>query len=186
MVFDVNHHCQRCAAERLRADAIENDKNLAERDVVRLRRIIQGLEMRLRAERESESEKHPEVARALEHWLKALGKNRNTQIGPSSSRAEFMRKVLKRPGYTLAGALEAIDGCAALPYVGPRGRQATPVAGRRNGGRHDDLSVIFRDDETYDRFRSYAKDFQTTLEVERLRANGVKEDVAAELVHLRV
>jgi hypothetical protein len=178
--------CLCCEAERLRADAILNDKNLAERDVVRLRRVIQALEMRLRTEREADTERNPDVAHVLQHWAKAMGKRKTTNIGPSSTRAEFMGKVLKRRGYSLAGVLEAIDGCAAVPYVGPRGRQATPVPGRRNGGRHDDLSLIFRDDETYDRFRGYARDFQTQLEVERLRACGVREDAAYELMHLRL
>jgi hypothetical protein len=177
---------QRREAERLRADAIENDLRLAERDVTRLRRSVQALEYRLRMEREEEEALNPEVRKALKHWVKVMGKRKSTQVGPGSSRAEFMRKVLARKGYDLAGVLEAIDGCAALPYVGPHGRQATPVAGRRNGGRHDDLSLIFRDDETYDRFRTYSRDLQTALEVERLRACGVSEDAAYELMHLRL
>jgi hypothetical protein len=47
--------------------------------------------------------------------------------------------------------MEAIDGLALVPFVGAQGRTATGTAKQR----HDDLTLVFRDEVTVERFRGY-------------------------------
>lgn len=109
---------------------------------------------RLEAEltkRRGDSPKAVQVKGLHKHWCEALplsGKPRKAKLGPAREKAYLFALT----NYDEDFCLQAIDGCALKPFVGPKGRQATTDGGAK---RFDDPTLIFRDETTIERFAGY-------------------------------
>lgn len=135
------------------AQALE-DYALADRECRRLRREAEALRRQLREARE-EDPKSQQIREVLDHWKRALNhpKAKTTLDG---ARAQKVKARINQ-GFTVAQLKRAIDGCAYVPYVGPRGRQATEDHGAK---RHDDIDLICRDETYVERFLRYADEHE--------------------------
>lgn len=98
-----------------------------------------------------------EITTVLQHWQNKLG-HPKANIKLAGKRAGVVRKSM-RLGHTdpplenvLDELLEAIDGLALFPYVGP-GRKPTGTPKER----YDDVEHALRDEATIERFRGYAR-----------------------------
>jgi hypothetical protein len=116
----------------------------------------------LKAELSKQRKNSPQAQQAkevFEHWVGRLGKNRNVVFGPAREKAVLAR--LKE--FPLEVVLKAVDGCALMPYVGPHGRQPE---GGKGAKKHDDLSLICRDETTVERFAGYVDEAAETTKLD--------------------
>lgn len=132
------------------AGALE-DRDLADREIRRLRREADVLRRELQQVRE-EDPKSQMIRDVCDYWMQALGKTKRTKCPTNGARWNKVRSRMN-DGYTAAQLKRAIDGCARFPFVGPRGRQPDEQSGAK---RHDDLELICRDETTVERFIGYA------------------------------
>jgi hypothetical protein len=148
--------CEDCA--KLKAHLIDAETANAElgRQVAGLERNLRraySTETLLRNELEGRREEEPEakaIKEVCDYWKRSL--NHETAKTPlTGARAKAVRARL-RERFTTADLKRAIDGCVRVPYVGANGRK--PHGKPRE--RHDDLSLICRDEETVERFIRYA------------------------------
>jgi hypothetical protein len=149
--------CERCEAERRRADAIKVDLDNAEVALRAERRSSQALRNELRKHHEDEPGA-PEVRKVLKHWKQTLG-HEKAKTPMEGARAKAVRRMLNA-GYSADRVIKAIDGCARRPFVGPKGRQATAGGGAK---RFDDLTLICRDEATLERFEGYAMEAENPV-----------------------
>lgn len=125
----------------------------------------------LKAELTKQRRNSPQAKQAkevFEHWVDRLGKNANVVFGPAREKAVQAR--LKE--FPLEVVLRAVDGCALMPYVGPHGRQSDAGKGAK---KHDDLSLICRDETTVERFAGYLDEPPPEAPTP-IRGNGPRND----------
>jgi hypothetical protein len=97
-----------------------------------------------------------DIREVLEYWIATCHKSSRTKIPMDGVRAQKVRSRLNQK-FTVEDLKLAIDGAAAKPFVGPKGRVATQEPGCR---REDDLELILRDEKYVERFQGYAKEAQ--------------------------
>lgn len=142
--------CERCKAHHDRAEAIHRDLLAAEASLRRERSRAQALEGELRQRAEADP-KSKEVRAVLEHWQRACGHER-AAVPMTGARAKAVRSMLRIPKFDEAFLRRAVDGAALLPFVGPQGRQGDDSHG---ANRHDDITLICRDEQHVERFEGY-------------------------------
>lgn len=129
-------------------EACRVDLQNAEAELTVKRRIITTLRKQLE-EQVTQSDDASLAEPAIEYWRWKLGHEK------ARSGAKRISLVLARlrddPPRPISDVFRAIDGCALKPYVGPKGRTAKGKASER----HDDLILICRDAETFERFMGY-------------------------------
>lgn len=94
-----------------------------------------------------------QIRDVMEYWIKVCHKSARTKIPMDGVRAQKVRSRLNQD-FTVEDLKLAIDGCARLPFVGPKGRVASQEPGCR---REDDLELILRDEKYVERFMGYAR-----------------------------
>jgi hypothetical protein len=149
MIEPANNNCQRCDAEHRRAEAIRVDLENAETELRIARRRETALRTELRKHLEEDAGA-AEIKEILAEWKIICGHQR-AKTPLDGARAKAVRRMLK-VGYTADQLKKAIHGCGRFPYVGPHGR----VTDGTQKDRHDDLTLILRDESTVDRFIGYA------------------------------
>jgi hypothetical protein len=160
--------CSRCepteaenAAMRQALQSISDENTELMRQVAGLMDTVntlgkqkQALKQELTRAREEEPGSE-EVKTILEHWLRATGRaerrGRKPNISMAGKRAQTVRKALRfHKGEEL---LEAIDGLALKPYVGPKGRSTVGLPEQR----YDEVEHCMKDEPVVDRFIGYAR-----------------------------
>jgi hypothetical protein len=157
--FILKPTCENCARlERATAQMLEDQNHLLE-DVAalewKLKQSARG-ELALRrqlAEVREADPKSQKVREVLEYGVKVCGKRKNYKISAGTKRWENVAKMLKL-GHTVDDLKQAYDGLAAMPWVGPKGRQSEETLGAQ---RHDDLELPMRDETFVARFQGYAQ-----------------------------
>lgn len=148
-MVEAANNCQRCDAERRRADAILADLENAETELRVGRRREQALRTELRKHLEEDAGAS-DVKEILAEWKIVCG-HPKAKTPMDGARAKAVRRMLKA-GYSVEQLKKAVMGCGRFPYVGATGR--LPTGDRTN--RHDDLTLILRDESTVERFIAYA------------------------------
>lgn len=141
---------QRAVSDRERIDALVNTVTEKDHKLATLK----GQLTKLR----TDSPKMADAQEVFDFWVRRLKKNANTTFGPKRQEkviARLKEKSLTRDGDRKDDLKWAVRGCEALPFVGPRGRQAGNSQGAR---RHDNLALICQDEENVERFMGYADD----------------------------
>lgn len=164
------NNCQRCEAHHRRAEAIRVDLENAETEL----RVARRRETALRNELRKHLEDDPAnaaVKEVLAEW-KIVCNHQRAKTPLDGARAKAVRRMLKA-GYTADQLKKAILGCGRFPYVGPQGR----VSSGDTKTRHDDLTLILRDESTVERFIGYADrddkpDSEKVVQLQSIRGGG--------------
>lgn len=141
---------QRAVADRDRIDALVNTVMEKDHKIAALKGQLTKLRQ--------DSPKMADAQEVFEFWVRRLGKNARTTFGPARQTKVIARLNEKslHPELDRKAELKwAVRGMEAMPFVGPQGRQGTA---ERGGKRHDDLSLVCRDETTVERFMGYADD----------------------------
>lgn len=156
-------YCERCdqlqaviADTRASEELALTQRGDLEREVLRLLARERNLLRQLHETREADP-LAAEMREVLDYWKSKLNHPR-ASVPLDGKRAGLVRTAL-RQDFTVDRCKRAIDGCARKPYVGPHGRSETGPKAQR----YDDITQIFRDEETRERFESYAE--PTTITV---------------------
>jgi hypothetical protein len=108
------------------------------------------------AKQHADDPRSQQIREVMEYWVVVCHKSSRTKIPIDGVRAQKVRSRLNQK-FTVEDLKLAIDGAAAKPFVGPRGRVATNEPGTR---REDDLELILRDEKYVERFQGYAREAQ--------------------------
>lgn len=103
----------------------------------------------------ADSPKMQDAREVFDYWVDKLGKTKRTTFGPARQKCVIARlneKALTEDGDRKDDLLAAVRGMALKPFVGPQGRQEDDSNG---GKRHDDLTLVCRDETTVERFAGY-------------------------------
>lgn len=149
--------CEHCQYERDRADRLAEDAMLLKQEGIGQLRKINALKTELSRQRKE----HPNAKAAaalFDHWKTVTGKNSNTVYGEAREKALLERLVQ----FSEEQLRLAIDGVAAMPYVGRKGRQANPGPGAK---RYDELTLVLRDETTVERFIGYGMEAKGIMDV---------------------
>lgn len=158
-VANGDENCARCLEERRRADAILDDLQNLQTDVIGKNRIIGKLKAELAQQRE-ESPEGQQLKNLLNYAKETLGKTKRWYIGLDGDRAKLAKKVLVR--YGEERCKKAVRGLAAKPYAGPRGRSAEQYPGSK---RWDDLDYCWGTDKRFTDCEQIAEELEhPTLE----------------------
>jgi hypothetical protein len=87
-----------------------------------------------------------DVRRVFEHWVKVMGKRSNAKLTPERRRCIQARL---KSEYTVDFLCRSVDGCAQSDFHMARGQHS-------GGTKHNDLTLIFRNDTTTERFHDMA------------------------------
>lgn len=123
----------------------KEDLENCEAELRKARRRIKAYERR----EEDKRQEHPNrtlILSLIERWKCACNHPRSNSN--ASDRFDLIAARLKE-GYTVAQIELAIDGIAAMPYVGPHGRQSHNGKG---SSRHDRLGICLGSGEQLERF----------------------------------
>ena len=137
--------------------AMQIDLENLQADVLAKNRQIARLKAELSKERGA-SPLMQDAQEVFDCWVDKLGKNKRTTFGPARQKAVLARlneRSLVEGGDRKDDLLAAVRGMAAKPFVGPQGRQADDSNGAK---RHDDLTLVCRDETTVERFAGYAQE----------------------------
>lgn len=151
---------------------LAKDRDLADRECRRLRKEADLLRRELAESREADPRSQA-IREVLDYWVKALGKRSNVKVPAGGKRWNAVRARLNE-GFSVDALKKACDGCAARPYVGPKGRQATKGPG---ANLHDGIELICRDETTVERFIGYAEEAKKGAALESALSNGDRPDV---------
>lgn len=137
--------CSRCELVQM------NDVENLEAEIRRLLRRIDRIE-RDEDEKRRKDPHRGKILRIIEHWKVATGhpKSRDTADRFDAVKARF------NEGYTEEQLMLAIDGIAALPYVGKEGRKATGTKKER----HDRLGIALGGGEAVERFANIGAEWR--------------------------
>lgn len=141
--------CPRCDAVQM--DDVENLQG-------EVRRLLRRID-RLERDEDEKRRKDPyrgKILRVIEHWKTATGhpKARDTADRFDVVKARF------NEGYTEEQLLLAVDGIAALPYVGKEGRKANGTRKER----HDRLGIALGGGEAVERFANIGAEWRAWKE----------------------
>lgn len=141
--------CARCSEVQI--DDVENLQG----EIRRLLRRIDRLE-RDEDERRRKDPFRGKILRIIAHWKVATGhpKARDTADRFDVVKARF------NEGYTEEQLMLAVDGIAALPYVGREGRMATGTRKER----HDRLGIALGGGEAVERFANIGAEWRAWKE----------------------
>lgn len=138
--------CSRC--ELVQMDDLEN----AEDEIRRLLRRIAALE-RDEDEKRKRDPQRKKILRVIEHWKTAT--NHPKAKTDAVDRFDMVKARLKE-GFTEEELLLAVDGIAAMPYVGNEGRKATGTRKER----HDRLGIALGSGEAVERFANMGAEWR--------------------------
>jgi hypothetical protein len=133
---------------------LAQDRDLADREVRRLRKEV-ALVRRELLEAQEADPKSKEIREVLDYWIDRIGKKRAAQTKTPAGGERWLKvRARLRDKFTVADLKLAIDGAMTMPFVGPHGRTAEHAPGCN---RHDDISLICRDEVIVQRMIGYAK-----------------------------
>ena len=139
--------------------------------VASLARQISHLKGELSRQRQDDP-KMQDAREVFDYWVDKLGKTKRTTWGPARQKcvlARLSEKALTEGGDRKDDLFAAVRGMSLKPYVGPQGRQEDDSNGAK---RHDDLTLICRDETTVERFAGYALEQPVPI-----RQPGVPQEV---------
>jgi hypothetical protein len=122
----------------------KGDLENAEAEIRRLRRRVKAHERKEEDQRQANPNRQL-ILSLIERWKRATNHPKSVN---SSDRFDIIQARLK-DGYTPKQIEMAIDGIAAMPYVGPQGRQSHNGRGSK---RHDRLGIALGSGEALERF----------------------------------
>lgn len=129
-------------------EACRVDLANAEAELTVKRRIITTLRKQLEAQ-VTEGDNAAIAEPAIEYWRWKL--HHPTARSGAKRITSVLARLRDDPPRSMEDVFRAIDGCALRPYVGPKGRAPKGKASER----HDDLILVCRDAETFERFLGY-------------------------------
>lgn len=135
--------CPRCDEEKRRADTIQTDLELAEKELQAKRRRISQLQKEMEDLRAEEPESQ-EIREVCAHWI---AYHPTAKCPPGGKRWEKVRARLKDK-FTAERICLAIDVAHAFPYELYGNRFRDPVKGSKE---RVDLTYICRDETTVER-----------------------------------